>query len=55
MAYISCPKCGVLNQKAGFPAWVIIVSICFFPVGLLSLLSGRKTSRCTSCGFLWDA
>ncbi len=37
MAAVSCPKCNTLVQKAGYPAWVIIVAICFFPLGLLAL------------------
>ncbi|HEY0142470.1 MAG TPA: DUF2367 domain-containing protein [Thermoanaerobaculia bacterium] len=55
MALISCPKCSTPTPQAGFPAWVIIVSICFFPVGLLALLAGRSPSRCPNCGFTWQA
>ncbi len=55
MPLISCPKCNNLTQRAGFPAWTIIVSICFFPVGLLALLAGRKPTICRQCGFTWDA
>lgn len=35
MIGVSCPKCGTLNARGGYPAWVIIVAICFFPVGPL--------------------
>ena len=42
MAAVTCPKCGSLTSQAGFPAWVIIVAICFFPVGLLALLAGAS-------------
>ena len=49
MAAVTCPKCGSLTSQAGFPAWVIIVAICFFPVGLLALLAGRKPTQCGNC------
>jgi len=50
MASVSCPNCGTLTARQGFPVWVIIVSICLFPIGLLSLLAGRKLSTCPKCG-----
>ena len=55
MAMISCPKCGSQTSQAGFPAWVIVVCICFFPVGLLALLAGRKPTICGGCGNMWQA
>jgi len=55
MATVSCPKCSTPNIQAGFPAWTIIVSICFFPLGLLALLAGRKPTQCRQCGFIWQA
>ena len=55
MAAVSCPKCSTLVGRAGFPAWTIIVAICFFPLGLLALLAGRKPTTCGNCGFSWDA
>jgi hypothetical protein len=55
MAMISCPKCNTLTLQAGFPAWTIVVSICFFPVGLLALLAGRKPTTCRQCAFTWSA
>lgn len=55
MAAISCPKCNTLTERAGFPAWEIIVAICAFPVGLLALLAGRKPTTCRDCGFTWQA
>ena len=55
MAAFSCPKCNTLTQQGGYPAWVIIVCICFFPVGLLALLAGRKPAMCPKCGFTWQA
>jgi Uncharacterized conserved protein (DUF2367) len=51
---VSCPKCGTATHRAFYPLWVILVSICFFPFGLLSLLAGRKPSQCPSCGFTWQ-
>ncbi len=52
---LSCPKCGTLAERAGYPAWVIIVAICFFPVGLLALLAGRKPTMCPKCANAWQA
>jgi hypothetical protein len=54
MALISCPKCGELAQRGGYAGWQIAVSICFFPFGLLSLLSGRKPSVCSNCGNVFN-
>jgi len=53
MAFVSCPKCSEAAARGGFATWQIIVSICFFPIGLLSLLAGRKPSQCHSCGHCW--
>jgi len=50
MAQISCPKCSKLTAQGGFAVWQILVSICFFPLGLLSLLAGRKPTVCAFCG-----
>jgi hypothetical protein len=55
MAAISCSKCNTMTERAGFPTWAIVVSICFFPVGLLALLAGRKPTTCGHCGFTWNA
>ena len=54
MAQVSCPKCNNLTQQGGFPTWAIVVSICFFPVGLLALLAGRNPTVCQSCGSSWQ-
>jgi len=54
MAMVSCPKCSKLTTQGGFPAWEIIVSICFFPLGLLALLAGRKPTTCYHCGNIWQ-
>ncbi|MCB0811035.1 MAG: DUF2367 domain-containing protein [Flavobacteriales bacterium] len=50
MAIVSCPKCSQTTKRAGFPAWQIVVAICFFPLGLLALLAGRKPTICQHCG-----
>ncbi len=55
MAVVSCPKCNNAVVLSGYPAWAIIVAICFFPLGLLALLAGRKPSRCQHCGFTWQS
>ncbi len=55
MAAVSCPKCNNVQSRAGYPVWVIIVAICFFPLGLLALLAGRKPTTCAKCGFTWEA
>ena len=39
---VTCPRCGTSVSRAGYPVWVIVVAICFFPFGLLALLAGRK-------------
>lgn len=52
---LSCPKCGSPAERGSFQVWQIIVSICFFPVGLLSLLAGRKPTVCPKCGNSWQA
>jgi len=55
MAQITCPKCGTLAPQGGFPVWQIVVAICFFPVGLLAFLAGRKPTECPNCKFTWQA
>lgn len=50
---LSCPKCSALAEQGGFSAWQWIVSICFFPIGLLSLLAGRKPTVCPKCNHSW--
>ena len=50
MAQVTCPKCSKVTQQAGFATWQIVVSICLFPLGLLSLLAGRQPTTCSSCG-----
>lgn len=49
MAQVNCPNCGKIINQAGFPAWEIIVAICFFPLGLLALLAGREATTCPHC------
>ena len=54
MAHISCPKCNELTKRGGYKGWQIFVSICFFPIGLLSLLADRNVTRCQKCGHTWQ-
>jgi hypothetical protein len=54
MAIISCPKCSKPTQSSGYPGWVIFVCICFFPLGLLALLAGKKPTVCGSCGNIFQ-
>ena len=49
MASIACPKCS-RNLEKSFAGWQIGVSVCFFPLGLLSLLAGKKPVTCGNCG-----
>lgn len=53
MHEVSCPKCNSLVKRADYPNWVIWVAICFFPVGLLAVLTGREHTSCNKCGFKW--
>lgn len=53
MAVINCPKCGGLAKRGGFAVWQILVSIFFFPIGLVSLVAGRQPNRCNNCGHTW--
>jgi BRI3-like protein len=55
MSLVTCPKCNAPVNRSGYPVWVIIVAICFFPLGLLALLAGREPSRCHQCGNVWQA
>jgi hypothetical protein len=54
MAQVTCPKCSKATQQAGFPGWAIWVAVCFFPIGLLALLAGRKPTTCSSCGHIFS-
>ena len=55
MSLISCPKCSAPAKKGGFKAWQIIVAICFFPIGLLALMTDREITRCPQCSHMWQA
>jgi hypothetical protein len=55
MAQVTCPKCNTLGSQGGYPTWAIVVSICFFPVGLLALLAGRSPTVCPSCSYSWQS
>jgi hypothetical protein len=49
MASIACPKCGRSLEKS-FAGWQIAISVCLFPLGLLSLLAGQQPVTCGNCG-----
>lgn len=53
MSMISCPKCSAPAARGGYPVWVWIVAICFFPIGMLALLAPRMPSTCPKCGHMW--
>lgn len=55
MANTYCPKCKELTKKGGYKAWQIIVSICFFPFGLIALDADGKATTCDKCGYTWQA
>lgn len=55
MANAYCPKCKQLTKKAGYKPWQIIVSICFFPFGLIALDADGKVTICKNCGHTWQA
>jgi len=48
----SCTNCGGYPKKIGIKAWQILVSIFFFPIGLLALLVNNGY-KCSKCGFEW--
>ena len=52
---ISCPNCRERTPQAGFPAWQIVVAVCFFPLGLLALLAGRDPTTCQHCDYIFRA
>ena len=55
MAQVTCPKCNTLAALGSYPTWAIVVSICFFPVGLLALLAGRNPTMCPNCKYTWQS
>lgn len=54
MSNLNCPKCSALTKKGGYKTWQIIVSICFFPIGLLALLGDREVTVCQNCNHHWQ-
>lgn len=50
MNVTTCPICKKDNLRPVFALWQIYLSVFLFPVGLLSLLSGKKGFKCSSCG-----
>lgn len=50
---VSCLKCSSLTKRGGYSAGQILCCVLLFPIGLLSLLGGRKPTVCTKCGYTW--
>ena len=50
---VECPHCRGRTPRAGFPIWAIVVSILFFPWGLLALVLGRQPTQCKHCGLVF--
>lgn len=50
---ISCPKCAALTNRGSHSLAQIVMCVCLFPIGLLSLLGGRKPTVCTKCRHTW--
>ena len=46
-----CPKCGAAMEKAKYYPWQIVVSIFFFPIGLMALAAPKKPATCTACQY----
>ncbi len=44
-----CVNCGGEISAGQLHPWQALVAICFFPIGLLSLLFGRAKSECPNC------
>jgi hypothetical protein len=55
MANTYCPNCERLTKKGGYKIWQIIVSICFFPIGLIALDLDKKITTCHFCNHKWQA
>jgi len=51
---VTCVQCGAITPRGRFAAWQVLVSICFFPLGLLSLFLRRKATTCRNCGHCWQ-
>ena len=47
-----CPRCGS-EMRVKYRGWQIAISIIFFPLGLLSLLAGKR-KKCPNCGYEID-
>lgn len=53
-APVTCVQCGSITPRGRFATWQVLVSICLFPFGLLSLFLGRKATTCRNCGHCWQ-
>ncbi|PRD46146.1 hypothetical protein C5745_17140 [Sphingobacterium haloxyli] len=58
MSLNQCPYCessGTASQiKNVYATWQIYVSVFLFPIGLISLVLGKKSKRCYNCGGKWS-
>lgn len=52
---IYCPKCKKITKKNGYHLWQIIISVCFFPIGLIVLDADKKPTVCEHCRHTWIA
>ena len=50
---VSCPKCDTLTKVAGYPVWLNIVCLFFFPLFIFRGMIGRKITECHKCGHKW--
>jgi hypothetical protein len=53
-APVKCVQCGAITPRGRFATWQVLVSIFFFPLGMLSLFLGRKATTCRNCGYSWQ-
>lgn len=54
MAVVTCPKCAEPTKQGGYYIWQVGVAICFFPIGLIALLSNRQPTVCIHCQHTWQ-
>ena len=55
MASITCPNCNQHTERGDVSAWIIIVAIIIFPIGLFAFFSDSKPTKCATCNHIWLA
>jgi DNA-directed RNA polymerase subunit RPC12/RpoP len=50
----TCPNCNHRNDDGGLQVWQIVISIIFFPIGLLSILV-KKDVHCRNCNYVYKS